>query len=143
MKRRQKAGFLSPRSSKIIVTKEKERRKRKSEENERRGRAKKQWFSLLVFHDSYFRDRFLAEKNCWTLKVYLAITFSKIQLAIIWTQVILSPSLYSGMQFLHLKVASLYSEKTNTEESGMFSILREILRNPSQVRESIDLRLLF
>ena len=31
-KRRQKAGFLTPRSSKIIVTKEKERRKIKSEE---------------------------------------------------------------------------------------------------------------
>ena len=29
MKRRQKAGFLSPRSSKITVTKEKERRRRK------------------------------------------------------------------------------------------------------------------
>ena len=43
VKKRQKAGFLSPRSSKIIVTKEKERRKRKSEEKERRRRKKKQW----------------------------------------------------------------------------------------------------
>ena len=109
----------------------------------REEKRKKQWFALLAFHDSYFGDSFLAEKNCWTLKDYLAITFSKIQLDIIWTQVILSPSLYSGMQFLHLKVASLYSEETNTEESGMFSILREILRNPSEIRESIDLRLLF
>ena len=38
--KRQKAGFLSPRSSKIIVTKKKERRKRKSEEKERRRREK-------------------------------------------------------------------------------------------------------
>ena len=49
MKRRQKAGFLSPRSSKITVTKEKERRKRKSEEKERRGRKKKAMVALLVF----------------------------------------------------------------------------------------------
>ena len=40
MKRRQKAGFLNPRSFKIIVTKEKERRKRKSEEKERKRRKK-------------------------------------------------------------------------------------------------------
>ena len=48
MKRRQKAGFLSPRSSKIIVTKEEERRKRKSEDEERR-RRKKAMVALLVF----------------------------------------------------------------------------------------------
>jgi len=49
VKRRQKAGFLSPRSSKIIVTKERERRKRKSEEKERRRRKKKAMAPLLVF----------------------------------------------------------------------------------------------
>ena len=43
MKRRQKASFLSARSSKITVTKEKERRKRKSEEK------KKSKVTLLVF----------------------------------------------------------------------------------------------
>ena len=43
----QKAGFVSPRSSKIIVTKEKERRKRKSEEKERK-RRKKRMLALLV-----------------------------------------------------------------------------------------------
>ena len=48
VKRRQKAGFLSPRSSKIIVTKEKERRKRKCEEKEWR-RRKKAVVALLVF----------------------------------------------------------------------------------------------
>ena len=40
VKRRQKAGFLNPRSSNITETKEKERRQRKSEEDERRRRAK-------------------------------------------------------------------------------------------------------
>ena len=38
VKRRQKASFLSPKSSKITVTKKKERRKKKSEE-----KKKKQW----------------------------------------------------------------------------------------------------
>ena len=45
-KRRQ--GFLSPRSSKITVTKKKERRKRESEEKEMR-RRKKAMVALLVF----------------------------------------------------------------------------------------------
>ena len=44
VKKRQKACFISPRSSKIIVTKEKEKRKRKSEEKQRRRRKKKPWF---------------------------------------------------------------------------------------------------
>ena len=43
VKRRQKAGFLSPRISKITVTRKKERRKRKSEEK------KKTMVALLVF----------------------------------------------------------------------------------------------
>ena len=50
MKRHQKAGFLSPRSSKIIVTKEEERRKRKRKsEDEERRRRKKAMIALLVF----------------------------------------------------------------------------------------------
>ena len=56
MKRRQKAGFLSPRSSKIIVTKKEERRKRKrtrkrkrKSEDEERRRRKKAMVALLVF----------------------------------------------------------------------------------------------
>ena len=48
MKRLQKAGFLSPRSSNITVTKEKEKRKRKAEEKERK-RRKKAIVALLVF----------------------------------------------------------------------------------------------
>ena len=49
MKRRQKAGFLSPRSSKSTATKEKERRKRKSEEKERRREEKKSNSCTLSF----------------------------------------------------------------------------------------------
>ena len=50
VKKRQKAGFLSPRSSKIIVTKEKASRKRKSEEKKKKKKKKQkqkqqqQWF---------------------------------------------------------------------------------------------------
>ena len=47
MKRRQKVRSLSPRSFKVIVTKEKERRTKKSEEKERRRREKT--VGLLVF----------------------------------------------------------------------------------------------
>ena len=53
----QKAGFESPISSKIIVTKEKERRKRKSEEKERKRRKKKDGCTLSSY-DSYFEDSF-------------------------------------------------------------------------------------
>ena len=48
MKKRQKAGFLSPRTSKILVTKENYGRKRKCEEKEGR-RTKKAMVALLVF----------------------------------------------------------------------------------------------
>ena len=50
VKKRQKAGFLSPRSSKITVTKEKASRKRKSEEKKKKKKKKQkqkqqqQWF---------------------------------------------------------------------------------------------------
>ena len=53
MKKASKAGFLSPRSSEITVTKEKERKKRKSEEKERRRREKSNGCTLS-FYNSYF-----------------------------------------------------------------------------------------
>ena len=68
MKKGQKAGFLSPRSSKIIVTKEKERRKRKSEEKGRRKRKKSNGCTPS-FYSSYFVGH--------AKKVLLAITLSK------------------------------------------------------------------
>ena len=55
MKRRQKAGFLNPRSSNITETKEKERRQRKSEEDERRRRAKSNG-CVFSFCNGYFGD---------------------------------------------------------------------------------------
>ena len=48
MKRRQKAGFLSPRSFKITVTKEKERRKKRARRR-KGGEEKKAMVALLVF----------------------------------------------------------------------------------------------
>ena len=63
-----KAGFLSPISSKITVTKEKERRKRKSEEEERRGREKSNGCTL-GFYKGYYGDSFWTKKlNCRTQK---------------------------------------------------------------------------
>ena len=48
---------MSPRSSKIIVTKQKERRKRKSEERERRRREKSNGYTLS-FYNGYFGVHF-------------------------------------------------------------------------------------
>ena len=63
-------------SSKISLTKEKERRKRKSEAREGNGREqKKAMVALLVFIMATL-------ENCWTQKVHLAVTFSKIRLEI-------------------------------------------------------------
>ena len=60
------------------MTKEKERRKIKREEKERRRRKNCNGCTLSCYN-GYFGDT-LAEKNCWTEKVHLAITFSKIRL---------------------------------------------------------------
>ena len=80
VKKHQKASFVNPRSSKIIVTKEKEERKRKSEEKERRRREKSNGCTLS-FYKQLLWGQFLAEKtpelNCSTQKVHWAITFSK------------------------------------------------------------------
>ena len=76
--RRQKADFLSPRSSKT-VTKEKERVKRQSERWRKAQKRKKATVALLVFISiSYF-----AENKCWTQKAHLTVTLSNIRLLII------------------------------------------------------------
>ena len=66
MKRRQKEGFVSPKSSKITVTKEKESRKTKSEEKERKegGEKKKAMVALLLFFSGWllWRDIFGRKK---------------------------------------------------------------------------------
>ena len=56
-----KSTFLKPRSSKIIVTKEKTKEKRK-ERGEGKEEKKKSNGCTLTFFNSYF----LAEINCWT-----------------------------------------------------------------------------
>ena len=73
----QKAGFLDPISSKITLTNKKERRKRMSEEEKEKSNG-----FTLSFYDGYFGDSFWPEKNCWTQKVHLVITFLKIRLDI-------------------------------------------------------------
>ena len=70
---------MEPISSKITLTKKKERRKRKSEEEERRRRKTSNGFTL-TFYNGFFGD--WPEKNCWTQKVHLVVTFSKIRLDI-------------------------------------------------------------
>ena len=56
-------GFLSPRSSKITVTKEKARKGEREKARRRKGgEEKKAIVTLLVF----IIATFLTEKNCWT-----------------------------------------------------------------------------
>ena len=82
MKRRQKAGFLSPISSKITVTKEKEEKeKERATGRSRRRREIKQWLHSS-FYNSYFGvfcPKKQVKKECLTQKVHLAIKFSKIR----------------------------------------------------------------
>ena len=90
MKKRQKTGFLSP--------KEKERRKRKIEEKEIR-RRKKAMVALLVFTIK------LNKKTCWTQKVHLAITLSKIRLEIRILKLVKSrPNKYLKFQFCVIRI---------------------------------------
>ena len=78
VKRRQKAGFLGPISSKITLTKKEERRKRKSEEEERRRSKRKSNCCTFSFYNSYFRV--FGRENCSTQKVHLLVPFSKLRL---------------------------------------------------------------
>ena len=87
---RQKARFVSPRSSKIMVTKEKERRKGKSEEKERK-RRKERMVALLVFTIATLKVVFV-RKSRLMQKVYLAMTLSKIRLDIYRSQITLTYS---------------------------------------------------
>ena len=80
VKRRQRAGFFSPISSKIIVTKVKTGEK-EGARRRKGGEEKKTMVALLVFIMATLRV-FLAERNCSTQKVHLVATLSKIQLDI-------------------------------------------------------------
>ena len=60
VKRRQKAGFLAPISSKLTLTREKNRRKRKSKEEERRRREKSNGCTLSFYNGkSHNREYFI------------------------------------------------------------------------------------
>ena len=72
-----KDRFLKADKLQITVTKEKEGRKLKERGEGKEDKRKKAMAALLAF---IIATLFLAEKNCWTQKVHLAITFSKIRL---------------------------------------------------------------
>ena len=75
-------GFLSPRSSKITVTKEKARKGERERARRRKGgKEKKAIVALLVI----IMTTFGRKKICWTQKIHLAIMFSVIQLDIVRT----------------------------------------------------------
>ena len=75
-----KGLFLNPRSSKITVTKQKEMRKRAT--RRKGGEEKKAMVALSVFIMTTLEIVLGRKKNCWTEKVHLAVTFSKIRLDI-------------------------------------------------------------
>ena len=71
---------MGPINSKITLT----RKRKKEKETERRkkgGVEKKAMVALLVFMMATL-EIFWPEKNCWTQKIYLTVTFSKIRLDI-------------------------------------------------------------
>ena len=76
--------FLKPEKLQNHGNEGKGKEKKKSEEKERRRRKKSNAY-ILSFYNSYFGDSFWPKKNCWTQKVYLAITLSKIRLDILYT----------------------------------------------------------
>ena len=78
MKRRQKAGFVKPDKLQNHSNEGKGKEKNK-ERGEGKEEKKKSNGCTLSCYNGYFGDT-LAEKNCWTEKVHLAITFSKIRL---------------------------------------------------------------
>ena len=73
-------GFLSPRSSKITVTKEKARKGERQRARRRKGGEKAIVALLVIIMTTFGR-----KKICWTQKIHLAIIFSVIQLDIFRT----------------------------------------------------------
>ena len=69
VKKRQKAGFLRPRSSKITVTKEKERRKRKSEEIRKGGEGKKSIGCTLSFYMQWNPVNTDTKGACYSVRI--------------------------------------------------------------------------
>ena len=73
-------GFLSPRSFKITVTKEKARKGERERARRRKGGEKAIVALLVIIMTTFGR-----KKICWTQKIHLAIIFSVIQLDIFRT----------------------------------------------------------
>ena len=73
-------GLLGPDKLQNHSNEEEERRKRKNEEEERRRSEKSNGCTLSFHNRGYFGDSFWPKKDCWTQKVHLAVTFSKIRL---------------------------------------------------------------
>ena len=72
-------GLFGPDKLQNHANEEEERRKRKNEEEERRRSEKSNGCTLSFHNGGYFGD---LKKDCWTQKVPLAVTFSKIRLDI-------------------------------------------------------------
>ena len=67
-----KGSFLGPISYKNHINEGKGKENKKEQGGRKEEKRKKQWL----------HSKFLAEKNCWTQKVHLAVKFSKIRLDI-------------------------------------------------------------
>ena len=82
VKKGSKGTFLEPKKLQNHSNEKQKERRKKRATRRKRGEEKKNNGCTLSFYNSYF----LAEKNCWTQKVPLAITFSKKGVDIVLTQ---------------------------------------------------------
>ena len=78
MKRRQKAGFGKP--DKLQNHSNEGKGKEKNKARRRKGGEEKKAMVLLLVAIMATLEILWPKKNCWTEKVHLAITFSKIRL---------------------------------------------------------------
>ena len=93
-----KLSLGAPESFEWKGAKEKERRKRKIEEKEIRRRKKSNGCTLSFYNKT-------EQKNCWTQKVHLTITLSKIRLEIRILKVVKSrPKKYLKFQFCVIRI---------------------------------------
>ena len=72
-------GLISPQ---ITLTKKRKGEKERTKRKKRRRREKGNGNTLSFHNGGYFADSFWPKKDCWTQKVHLAVTFSKIRLDI-------------------------------------------------------------
>ena len=123
LKSLQKAGFLTPISSKITPTKEKEREKRKSQKEERRRREKSNGCTL-GFQNGYFGDRFWPKINCRAEEVYLAIRFSKI-----WPDLCMCINIRKNLVVLVRDESTFLNQQTSTIYDSPFNFCGSVSTN--------------